>query len=332
MKNERREVWKGFAFLCCMMMLVSCSSMPSIPSLPLFKVTVKAVDEADAPVAGAIVESSNGLKATTGADGMAELKFSSLGVHMITVAAQNRAPANFSVTMPLDMNKTMTARLGKPVEARAVNVNINANMGGNMSGMFMTAIYPMIFQSMFTAYGYNMELVPFRQGEWTEWNYVSGGKKEMVMRKAYLKKLDNDQEWWQVQMKGEKKADNLVFEVLFSAGRQSIRRMRQQTGEGQAAEVPVTEGWYSAPMQLTPESLEGSVTKKNVDVEVPAGKFKADLVEFAYMGSSGKVRMWRVKNIPGGVVRVEISQGSKAEWVTELKEYGSGAKSLLSSF
>ena len=329
MKNDHRAVWKVLAFVCCMMMFVSCSGMSSLPSLPLFKVTVKAVDESDTPVAGAIVESSNGLKATTGSDGVAELKFSSLGVHMITVVAQNREPANFSVTMPLDMGKTLTARLGKPVEASArVNVNINANM----PGMFMTAIYPMIFQSMFTAYGYNMELVPFKQGEWTEWNYVSGGKKETIMRKAYLTKLDNGQEWWQVQMKNEKKSDTIVFEVLFSAGRQSIRRMRQQTGEGQPSEVPVTEGWYSAPMQLTSESMEGAVTKKGVDVEVPAGKFKADLLEFAYMGSAGKVRMWRVQNVPGGVVRVEITQGSKAEWVTELKKYGSGAKSLLGSF
>jgi hypothetical protein len=331
MKNDHRSVRKVFAIACSMLMLVSCSTMSNISSIPLFKVSVKAVDEADAPVAGAIVESSNGLKATTGADGIAELKFSSLGVHMITVVAQNRAPANFSVTMPMDMNKTMTARLGKPLEAGA---GANVNIGGNMSGMFLTALYPMIFQSMFTAYGYNMELVPFKQGEWTEWNYRSGGKKgkDMVMRKGYLTKLDNNQEWWQVQMKGEKKGSDLVFEVLFSAGRQSIRRMRQQTGEGQASEVPVTEGWYSAPMQLTPESMEGAVTKKGVDVQVPAGQFKADLLEFAYMGSAGKVRMWRVKDVPGGVVRVEISHGSEAEWVTELKEYGGGAKSLLASF
>src|SRR3990172_1962377 len=316
---------------CGIMMLSSCAnlSMPSIPSLPLFKVWVKAIDEGDSPIAGAIVESSNGQKVTTGADGVAELKFSSLGVHMISVIAQNRAPASFSVTMPLDMGKTMPARLGKPVEMSA---NINVNIGGNMSGMFLTALYPVIFQSMFTAYGYNMEMIPYKQGEWTEWNFNTKRKKEMVMRKAFLTKLDNGQEWWQVQLINEKKADDLNFEVLFSAARQSIRRMRQQSGEGQASEVPVTEGWYSAPMQLTPESLEGAVVKKGVEVEVPAGKFKADLMEFAYMGSEGKVRLWRAKNVPGGVVRVEISHGNEAEWVTELKGFGTGAKSVLGSF
>lgn len=333
MKNYLISAWKSkmISLICGMLLLTSCStpSLSNISNLALFKVSVKAIDESDNPIAGAIVESSNGQKVTTGADGVAELKFSSLGAHMITVIAQNRAPASVTATMPVDIGKTVPVRLGKPVEMSA---NINVNIGGNMSGMFLTALYPMIFQSMFTAYGYNMEVISYKNGEWTEWNFNSNRKKEMVMRKAFLTKLDNGQEWWQVQLINEKKADDLKFEVLFSAARQSIRRMRQQTGEGQASEVPVTEGWYSAPMQLTPESLEGSVIKKGVDVEVPAGKFKADLMEFAYMGSEGKVRMWRAKNVPGGVVRVEISHGSKAEWVTELKGYGTDAKSILGSF
>jgi hypothetical protein len=335
MKIYRMLAWKVTALLCCMVILSSCTtpSLSNVTSIALFKVSVKAIDEANAPVAGAIVESSNDQKVTTGPDGIAELKFGSLGVHMITVIAQNRAPASFSVTMPLDMGKTMTARLGKPVEMSAnININSNVNIGGNMSGMFATALYPMIFQSMFTAGGYNMELVPYKQGEWTEWNFNSNQKREMVMRKAFLTKLDNNQEWWQVQLNGQKKKDDLIFEVLFSSARQSIRRMRQQSGEGQPSEVPVTEGWYSAPLQLTQESLDGAVVQKGVDVEVPAGKFKADLMEFAYMGSGGKVRMWRAANVPGGVVRVEISRGNKSEWVTELKEYGGNAKSLLGSF
>lgn len=324
------SAWKVIRIFCALLILASCStpSLYNLPSLALFKVSIKVVDEADVPIAGALVESSNDQKVTTGADGIATLKFGIAGVHMITVLGQNKAPASLSVTMPMDMGKTMTARLGKPVEISA-NININT---GNISNMLMTAIYPMIFQSMFTAYGYNMEVIPYKQGEWTAWDYNSRGKKEMVMRKAFLTKLDNSQEWWQVQMKSNDKESNLVFEVLFSAGRQSIRRLRQQSGNGQASEVPVTEGWYSAPMQLTPESLEGATVKKNVDVTVPAGKFKADLMEFAYMGAEGKVRMWRVKNVPGGVVRVEITHDNEAEWVTELKEYGKGAQSALGSF
>jgi hypothetical protein len=312
-------IWKGAVIFCVLVLLAACSLF--------LNVSVKAIDETDSPIAGAIVESSDGQKATTGSDGMAELKFGSLGVHRITVLAQNRAPASLSVTMPLDKGKTMTARLGKQIE-----VSPRVSTGAVPPGFSMTAIYPMIFQSMFTAYGYNMELAPYQLGEWTEWNYRAGKGEGMLMRKAFLTRLNNNQEWWQVLLDLGKKEDRFTFEVLFSPERQSIRRMRQQTGEGQAAEVPVAEGWYSAPMRLTPESMEGAVIKKEVDVQVPAGKFKADLLEFAYMGADLKVRMWRVKNVPGGLVRVEIAHGSKSEWVTEMKAYGGGAKSLLGSF
>lgn len=326
-----RGICKNVVIMVCgLLLLASCTtpSLSNISNLALFKVSVKATDEADTPIAGALVESTNGQQVATDKDGMAELKFSSLGMHTITVMAQDKAPATFTVTMPLDMGKTMPVRLGKPV---AMNANINVNIGNSLSGMVMTALYPMIFQSMFTAYGYNMEMIPFKQGEWTEWNYNADGNNKMVMRKAFLTKLDNGQEWWQVQLIKEKKADNLSFEVLFSSARQSIRRLRQQTGEGKPAEVPVTEGWYNPPLQLTPESLEGAVVKKGVEVEVPAGKFKTDLMEFSNIGTEGTVRMWRAKNVPGGVVRVEISNGSEAEWVTELKGYGGGAKSVLGS-
>lgn len=330
MKIKPKPIGKVFSVICAVLLLSSCASLPQIP---LFGVTVQVIDEANAPIAGAIVESSDGQKTTTGTDGNAALKFGSLGVHMITVMAQNRAPASFSVTMPLDTGKTLPARLGKPVEMSAnVNISSNVNIGGNFSGMFMTALYPLIFQSMFTAYGYNMELVPYKPGEWTEWDYHAEKRNELTMRKAFLAKLDNRQEWWQVRMNSEQKDDAMAFEVLFSAERQSIRRMRQKSGESKAAEVPVSEGWYSAPMKLTPESIEGAVVKKGVDITVPAGKFKADLLEFATMGTEAKVRMWRVKGVPGGVVRVELTENDNEPlWVSELKAHGKGARSILGS-
>jgi hypothetical protein len=333
MKN-RKSVWRVVAAVGALMLLTSCATLMK---MPLFGITVQVTDEANAPIAGAIVESSDGQQATTGADGSAALKFGSLGVHMITVMAQNRAPASFSVTMPLDSGKTMPARLGKQVEMSAnINVRSNASVGANLGGLGLGMLYPMIFQSMFTAYGYNMELAPYNPGDWTEWGFHSEKRKkkhDMVMRKAFLTKLDNKQEWWQVQLNFEEKDNAMAFEVLFSAERQSIRRMRQKSGDGGAGEVPVSEGWYSAPMQLTPESIEGAVTRKGEEVTVPAGKFKADLLEFAYMGSGIKVRMWRAKGVPGGVVRAElVKEGEEPVWVSELKAHGSGAKTILGSY
>src|SRR4051812_28976944 len=97
-----------------------CASLP-IPNLALFSLTVKAVDDKDAPVAGATVESSDGQRQTTGADGTAVLKFGLLGVHHISVISATRPPSSFTVTMPVDSGKTMQARLG-------------AEIGGVMAG------------------------------------------------------------------------------------------------------------------------------------------------------------------------------------------------------
>ncbi|MCH8328254.1 MAG: hypothetical protein IID15_07010, partial [Candidatus Marinimicrobia bacterium] len=113
------------------MLSTSCSMLMQAK---LLTVTIAVVDENDQPIKGAIVESSNGQQSTTGSDGKATVKFSSIGMHVITVIAQDRAPATLSVTMPLDMGKTKTARLGKTVDM-SVSLNITGNINLNMLGI-----------------------------------------------------------------------------------------------------------------------------------------------------------------------------------------------------
>jgi len=304
--------------------------------MAFLSLTVQVVDENDKAVPNAIVETTDGQKATADSQGIAKLKFGAIGVHQISVMAQDRVPAQFSVTMPLDQGKTKTARVGKPVSVGSVNVNAstNINVGMNMSGAMMAQIYPMLFQAMFSAYGYSMDMADYNEGQWTEWKLHNEGDSEpMVLRKAYLKQLDNKQTWWQMLMTGKKPDDNMTMEVLFSANRDSIRRMRQQLGKQEAGEVPVSENWYSQPTKLTPESLEGAVKQRAVTVKVPAGTFKADLIEFGAMATGGKVRMWRVKEVPGGVVRTEATdEKGKVMWWSELNAQGSGAKTALGSY
>ena len=325
---KRNTTWRWLALAVTALILFSSCSF--LMKARLLSVNVKVVDESDAPIKGALVEVTNGQKATTGDDGLATLKFAGLGIHMITVMAQDRAPATLSVTMPLDMGKTLTARLGTPVD---MSVSINVNVMGNFAGMMMANVYPMLFQSLFTAYGYNLELVPYKAGEWTDWNFHTEGDDEpSVMKKAFLTKLDNGQEWWQIQLYGEEKDETVIMEVLFNKGRESLRRMRQLTGDESPQEVPVTEGWYAQPMNLTPESIEGAVKKKGMSVTVPAGSFKADLLEFAAMGT-GAIRLWRSGGVPGGVVRAQLVDPSgEAVWTSELKAHGTGAETALNSY
>lgn len=325
---KRHTTWQWLALAVTALILFSSCSF--LMKARVLSVNVKVVDENDAPIKGALVEVTDGQQATTGDDGLATLKFAGLGIHMITVMAQDRAPATLSVTMPLDMGKTLTARLGTPVD---MSVSINVNVMGNLTGMMMANIYPVLFQSLFTAYGYNLELVPYKAGEWTDWNFRSNGDDEPSTRKkAFLTQLDNQQEWWQMQLYGEEKDETMIIEVLFSEGRESLRRMRQKTGNESPQEVPITEGWYTPPMNMTPESIEGAVKKKGMPVTVPAGTFKVDLLEFAAMGA-GTIRMWRAKGVPGGVVRAQlVDPDGEIVGTSELKAHGTGAKTALNSY
>ncbi|MBI5142842.1 MAG: hypothetical protein HZA20_11740 [Nitrospirae bacterium] len=343
----KRSLHHAAFLIAIFVALYGCSTTTSsLMDIPFLTVTVKVVDEKDQPISGAMVEVSNGQKAVTDFNGIAEVKFGGLGAHNVTVLAQNRVPSTFSVTMPLDRGKTMTARLAQPIEMSA-NINISANVGGGgrgiggglggnfLGGMIMAQLYPMMFQSMFVSYGYNMELLQYKPGEWTEWNLRNeGDENAMVLKKAFLAGLDNGQEWWQIVLPGEKKDEGMVMEVLFAKKMESIRRMRQRTGKAEPQEVPVTEGWYSAPMSLTPESLEGSVKKRGVKVDVPAGSFTADLLEFGVTAmGQGTLRFWRSKAVPGGLVKAEVvDDDGKILWTSSLSGHGSNAKTLIGSY
>lgn len=301
----------------------SCSS--ALMQAKLLSVTIKVVDENDEPITGAIVESSNGEQTTTGADGLAKVKFGGIGLHTIIVMAQDRVPARLSVTMPVDMGKTLTARLGNPVDM-SLNINITGGINMNMMGSMM---YPFLFQALFSYGGYDLEFAPYEPGQWTEWE--SGENGDTFMKKAFLKRLDNGQEWWQLVVSNEDDGD-LLMEVLFSAGRQSIRRLRQQMGDGEPEEIPVSEGWYAAPMELTPESLEGAVTQRAVSVEVPAGTYSADILEFGSLGA-GLIRAWRAEGVPGGLVKSEgVDPDGDISMRNKLTGSGDGAATLLNSY
>lgn len=306
-----------------------CSGMTSnLMGVPFLSVTVKAVDEADKPIAGALVESSGGQRTTTDAQGVASVSLGSLGVSTVTVSAEGKAPAVLQVTMPVDSGKSLTARLGKPVQ-----VELPVTVGAGGAGLALGAqLYPMLFQALFATHGYSMDMGAYEPGQWTEWQMRSGGDaKPMAMRKAFLSRLENGQEWWQIRLPGEK-SDSMTMEVLFSKGRESLRRMRQKMGDGEAREVPVAEGWYTKPVELTPESREGAVKERGVTVKVAAGSFQADLLEFTDM-AGGAVRMWRAAGVPGGVVRTEvIESGKNVAWSSELSGHGAGAKTDLGSY
>jgi hypothetical protein len=285
---------------------------------------------------GAIVRCSNGETVSVDSTGFATIHFSDIGSYYVSVTYQNNIIASYNLSIPSDAGKTYTANYTPPAAPAPATTTTNSSTpmnsgmaGGNYFAAMGAQLYPMLFQYVFNAYGYSIDLAAYQPGQYTEWQISTNGEKQISTRKAFLKKLDNGQEWWQVSFQEE--SDSMTLEVLFSDKHESIRRMRQRFGSQAPSEVPVTEGWYTSPMQLTPESLEGSVTKKGVSITVPAGTFTCDLLEFG-VAPQTTLRMWRTTSVPGGVVKYELDSGGNEAYTGELKAYGNGATTALGSY
>ncbi len=297
--------------------------------IPLFSMKVEVHGPNNAALIGAVVSCSSGETVTVDSSGVAKLNFSDAGPYYISVRYQDNIIASYNVSMPSDGGKTLTANYAP---AAATTGGSGAPMGGgnNAFAMMGARLYPILFQYVFNAYGYSMDLNAYTPGEYTQWQITSNGEKEYSTRKAFLTKLANGQEWWQVNFISSDK-DSMLMEVLFSDKQGSIRRMRQKFGNEAPKEVPVTEGWYTTPMHLTPESIEGSVVKKGVSVTVPAGTFTCDQLEFG-VASGMTLRLYRSAKVPGGVVKYEMINEDKDMYSGELAAYGSGASTQLGSY
>lgn len=325
---KKNQIAVGFVgvILVISTFLVTGCMMPGAEMLnkvPINSVQVEVLDAEGNPISGAQVEASNGRKSSTDASGIAKVRFGTLGIHNITVLADNHMPNNMVVTMPADNGKTITARLAGDIE-----------LGSITFGVMNVNLYPMMFNYLFSGYGYQLELEEYPEGGWTEWR--TNEEEETTMRKAFLKKLDNGQEWWQIVMKGQEEdsTEQYIAEVLFSEDRKSIVRMREKIGDEEAQEKPVSEGWYNSPQQLTEESIEGALEEKNISVTVPANTFTADLLKFG-VAPGMNMRMWSVsgEEVPGGIIKYEYSEEESSDVSTmALMDYGDDANTILDSF
>ncbi|WP_138431852.1 carboxypeptidase regulatory-like domain-containing protein [Fodinibius saliphilus] len=305
------------------LLLSACSpSAQMLNRIPVNEVSFKVVDADGQPIKGATVESNNGNNTATNADGIATIRFGSVGIHTVTVFAQNHNPSTTTVTLPSDRGDTKTIHLAEQV----------TYSGNAFTQMGSTQMYTMMFRYMFNSYGYSMELSDYQEGEWTKWKISSGDTDNaMVMKKAFLKEKDNGQQWWQIQMTNDGE-NTYTAEVLFEKDRSSILRYREQVGDSEPQEKPVTENYYSQPNKLTAESVEGAITEKNVSIEVPKGTFTADLIKYGVVPEID-LKIWRVKDIPGGTVRYEtVQEGENLIYGVTLVDYGDNAQTTLDSF
>ncbi len=326
---------KTSQIICCILSIVcvvafvspSTAQFRLLNRVPINSMNVKVIDQNGKPIRGAEVEASNGRKNTTGKDGVAKIRFGSVGVFTVSVYADNYMPSNFVITMPVDRGKTITRRLTGEVDLAGVN----------LTGAYLASvnIYPLIFNYMFSSYGFSPQVESYKEGQGTTWKITSGDDDDVfIMSKAYLKKLDNGNQWWQIKLTEQgSDSTSYVAEMLFSKDQSELLRYRDKIGNGNAEEKPVSKGWYTQPVALTKESMEGAVKEKDVSVKVPKGTFKADMLQFG-VAPDTYLDIWRAKDssIPGGVLKYQVKDDDGTVYISALKDYSDHAHTVLNSY
>jgi len=206
-----------------------------------------------------------------------------------------------------------------------------APVKGPQWNQYMIMHAQMAFNYAFSAGGFWAGQKAYKPGEYTKFEWRTKGEEQVTIERAYLKELDDGNQWWRVSWKDEEGL--WIWEALIDPEDQQMMRMRARDPDGNEGEVPVTgETVYMPPAELTKESIQGATVGKE-KVDTPAGRFEADHVVFMAATGEGQVEFWLAPQIPGGVVKYLISQKVEGEiWVSLLSEYGKKATTILKSF
>jgi hypothetical protein len=194
---------------------------------------------------------------------------------------------------------------------------------------FMVMQAQIAFNYAFSAGGLWAGQKGYKPGEYTKFRWTMEEEDPIVMERAYLKELDDGNQWWRVSW--EDSEGSWIWEALIDPASAQMLRMRARDADGNEGEVPVSgQAVYMPAAELTEESVQGATVGKE-KVSVPAGTFQTDHV--VYMTGEGQAEFWLAPQIPGGVVKYQISEkGEGVVWSSDLVEFGKKATTILDSY
>lgn len=196
---------------------------------------------------------------------------------------------------------------------------------------FMAVQAQVVFNYAFAPGGLWISRQEYQPGEFTKFKMSDNGEEsEVIIEKAFLKKLENGNEWWRASWKdGE---DTWIYEALLSPSESSLLRLRAKDAEGNEGEVPVTQqNIYMEPTELTEESIEGAKVGEET-ISTPVGSFNTDHIRYV-AGGGGTLDWWLTPQVPGGVAKYQmVDENEETAWIVTLVEKGDNATTILESF
>ncbi|MCF7885780.1 MAG: hypothetical protein K9M80_04720 [Candidatus Marinimicrobia bacterium] len=196
---------------------------------------------------------------------------------------------------------------------------------------FMITQAQVVFTYAFAPGGLWISKDSFTPGEYAKFKMDNEENSHIVIEKAFLKKLDNGNEWWRISWKDEQ--DIWIYEALLSPEEGRVLRLRAKDAKGNQGEVPVTnQSVYMQPTQVTEESIEGAKIGEET-ITTPAGTFNTDHIRYIATTSSGSTDWWLTPKVPGGVVKYQMRDENKdVVWTSTMIEKGTTATSQLESY
>ncbi|MCK5735471.1 MAG: hypothetical protein KAH21_03290 [Spirochaetaceae bacterium] len=234
-----------------------------------------------------------------------------------------------------ELNKDSSGNGGQAAEQEAASEAESDRSSGPTSGpqwnQLMISQAQMAFGFAFSAGGMWAGQVGYKPGEFTKFKWTMEDEESLEIERAYLKELDNGQQWWRVSW-GDSE-DLWIWETLIDPESSQMLRMRARDTDGNEGEVPVSgETVYMPATELTRESVQGATVDKG-KVDVPAGRFQADHVVYMMGSGDSQIEFWLAPQIPGGVVKYQISQKDEGVlWNSELTDFGKKATTILKSY
>ena len=198
---------------------------------------------------------------------------------------------------------------------------------------FMVTQAQIVFSYSFSAGGLWVGSVGYEPGEWTKFELKPEGDSPVIMEKAFLKRLDNGNEWWRVSWSDKDVA--WVYEALISPKEEKLLRLRAKDADGNEGEIPVTADTptiYNAPAELTEESIEGATVSKET-ITTPAGTFSTNHVVYLAATGEGEIEWWATNEVPGGIVKYLLRDKEEGViWNSTLQDKGKEATTILGSY
>ncbi len=196
---------------------------------------------------------------------------------------------------------------------------------------YMVAQAQIIFSYTFAPGGLWVSKNTFDPGEYTKFRMTEDGENNIIIERAYLKKLENGNQWWRSAW--EEGEDKWIYEALISADDGQLLRLRARDVDGNEGEIPVTDQTITiSPTTLSEESIEGATIDAET-IESPAGTFQTDHVQYMAVDTDGAIDWWISDEVPGGVVKYQLTdKDDEIVWTNILIEKGSDATTILNSF